>query len=251
MFDLVDECGKELEKGGYKVKSLYGGKLSHAKLVIDSKQKSKEFGLDEGEYHVFNFPSLYDDYLANAKLLQQEFVKILKKLLNAQNYKKKDGVLIVGLGNSEVECDRLGKEAFDRIDITPLNRERKIFKFCPNIFFLTGINAIDLVKMLVEKFNITLVLLIDSLTTGNLSRLGTSFQVTTSGITPGSGVNRFGKKIAKEEICAKTISIGVPFMINSSSFVKGSDIFLCSKDISSNIALAGRIIAESVNEVLK
>ena len=158
----------------------------------------------------------------------------------------------MGLGNSDIECDRLGKEVFDRIEISPLNKNNKLFKFCPNIFFLTGINAIDLTKMLVDKFDIDLVILIDSLTTSNISRLGTSFQITTAGLTPGSGVHRFGKKISQNELGIKTLSIGVPFMINSNTFDKGKkEVLLCPKDISSNVAIAGEIIASSIKEVIR
>lgn len=251
MFDLIDECGKDLKGLGYKVKTLYDGDISYAKLVIDDDQKSKEFALEKGEYHILNLPKLYEDF-KYGRLLQDELCKILRKLLKAQKYKKGVGVLIVGLGNVDVECDRLGKEVFDRIEIYPLNKSERIFKFCPNIFFLTGINAIDITKMIVEKFDIKHVILIDSLATNNLSRLGTSFQVTTSGLTPGSGVHRFGKKISQKEISAKTISIGVPFMINSSSFQsEKKDVLLCQKDISIFVALAGEIIAGAISEVLR
>lgn len=251
MFDLIDECGKDLKRAGYRVKTLFNGLLSHAQLNIDSDEKSREFALDRGEYHIFSVQSLYDDEFKCGRLLQNVIQKTLKSLMKKVGYTKGQKILIVGLGNCDIECDRLGKEVFDRIDITPLSSQNRVFKFCPNIFFLTGLNAIDLVKMIVEKFDISLVILIDSLTTRDLSRLGTSFQITTSGITPGSGVNRFGKKISREEICAKTISIGVPFMLNSSTFDKNSDIFLCPKDISANIALAGEIIAGGINEVIK
>lgn len=251
MFDLIDECGKDLKRVGYRVSSLYNGLLSHAKLSINNDEQSKQFALDKGEYHIFTLQSLYDDEFENGRILQKEIEKVLKTLMKKVGYKKDEKILIVGLGNSDIECDRLGKEVFDRINISPLDKQSRVFKFCPNIFFLTGINAIDLTKMLVERFKISLVLLVDSLTTNNLSRLGTSFQVTTSGITPGSGVHRFGKKISREQISAKTISIGVPFMINSSSWEKNSDILLCQKDISANVALAGEIIAGAINEVIK
>lgn len=252
MFDLIDECGKDLKRAGYKVETLCDGALSHATLNIKSQKESERFALDKGDYHIFTLPNLYDDEFCYGRILETKLCEVIKSLLKKENIKRDANVLIVGLGNADVECDRLGKEVFDRINIAPKSRKGKIYKFCPNIFFLTGINAIDLTKMLVDKFDINLVILIDSLTTNNLTRLGTSFQVTTSGLTPGSGVHRFGKKISREEIFSKIISIGVPFMINSSSFAgEKEDILLCQKDISSSVALAGEIIAGAINEVLK
>ena len=54
MFDLIDECGKDLSEYGYKVKALPKGRACLAYLNVDSIQKSKSLGFDKGEYFILD-----------------------------------------------------------------------------------------------------------------------------------------------------------------------------------------------------
>ena len=253
MFDLIDECGKDLEEFGYNIKMLDKYSVSIASLVIDSKEKSKKLGMGEGEYVMINSPYIYDYGIECFCYISSLMVKQLKKIFYKQKVKKNSKVLIIGLGNPDVASDRLGKEVFDNIDINPLNKKNNIYKFCPNIYFSTGIDTAQMINMFIKELSIDFCIIIDSLTTSNISRLGTSFQITTSGMTPGSGVNRFGKRIDKSSTGIPCFSIGVPFMIFASSLTgkNENEIILAPKDIDENISNAGFIISKALNEVLK
>lgn len=251
MFDLIDESGQDLKRFGYAVKELEKFDMSIAYLKIDSVYKSQKLGLQKGEYYIINSPQLYENSFENDEYLAGQIADKLKLLIN--KISSKDRVLIVGLGNPEIDADKLGKVVFDNIEIQPLKKDNNIFKFCPNIFFLTGIDTFEVIKMLTKSLKIHLVIIIDSLTTSSLSRLGTSFQITTSGLTPGSGVNRFGRRIDRKSIGANCISIGVPFMIFSSDIndKNKKEVILSPKDIKENVERAGFIIAKAIEEVLK
>jgi spore protease len=251
MFDLIDECGQDLKVFGYKEKKLDKFLTSECFLKIDSNSKSQKLGMKKGEYYILNSPHLYDFGIECYIFTVQRIVKQLKKLFKEIGVRKNSKILIVGLGNPDIVSDRLGKEVFDKIEINALSKSNKIFKFCPNIYFSTGINTTDMIKMFVRNLRVDFCIIVDSLTTSQISRLGTSFQITSSGITPGSGVNRFGSAINFDSIKVKCLSIGVPFMIYASSFDKNSNILLAPKDIKENIADAGFIIAKALNEVLK
>lgn len=252
MFDLIDECGKDLKKFGYEVKRLDRYGASFAWLEVKNDKDKQKVGLEKGEYYIFNSPFIYDFGEENIKYLSEIIAKQLNKVFKHLYVSKKSSILIIGLGNPDIAADRLGKEVFDRIEIDPLKKDNNFFKFCPNIFFSTGIDTLRLVKMFTEELNVDLVILIDALSTSNLTRLGTSFQITTSGMTPGSGVNRFGKRICKESIGVDCISIGVPFMVHSNSLSdQDVDIILAPKDIRSNVAQAGEVISRALMEVLR
>ncbi len=252
MFDLIDESGQDLKRYGYSVKRLGRFGVTEAYLKIKSDSEAQKIGLAKGEYYIFNSPFIYGLRDENFDFLKQKLCECYESILKGQRLKKTSSVLIVGLGNPDIASDRLGKEVFDRIAIDAFSQDNHIFKFCPNIFFSTGIDSLEMVGMFVEKLKVDYVVIIDSLTTNNIERLGTSFQFTTSGMTPGSGVNRFGRRICKESIGKPCLSIGVPFMIRSSAFTKSQfDLVLAPKDINENIAYAGQLIAEVINEVLK
>ena len=210
MYDLIDESGKELERYGYRTERLSSFGITRSFLIVDSEEKSKDVGLDIGEYYIFNCPELYFAGIECEEYLSSVLAKQFKEMLIKVGYDKSSKLLLLCLGNPDIASDRLGKEVFDNVQINALSDKNNIYKFCPNIFFSTGIEKIDMVKMLVDGMNVDIVIIIDSLTTNSLNRLGTSFQLTTSGMTPGSGVNRFGKRICKESIQVPCISWGIP-----------------------------------------
>ncbi len=249
MYDLIDECGKDLENLGYTTKKLEKFGISIGKMSVED----EESDMRVGEYFILNCPHLYDYRLDCQVYIAEILSEHLKKFSKDLRLRHKDKVLIVCLGNPDISADRLGKEVFDNITIDALNKMNNIFKICPNIFFSTGIETVDMVEMLVKCMYVDYCIIIDSLTTNNPKRLGCSFQITTSGMTPGSGIARFSRRIDQETMGVPCLSIGVPFMIFASELNKNSpqDLVLTPKDIKENVSIAGQIIASAISEVLK
>ncbi|MBQ8909391.1 MAG: GPR endopeptidase [Clostridia bacterium] len=252
MFDLIDECGKELKEYGYSVRAAGRYGISVASLKIETKKQSENLGLKQGQYYIINSPLLHSLGEENEKYLSNIIANKLKLILKGMGIEKQDKILLACLGNFDVEGDRLGKEVFDRVNISTLQADVRVYKFCPNVFIFTGIESAEVVKILVKHLKIKCVIIIDSLTTVALARLGTSFQLSSSGMTPGSGVNRFGRAIDAKDLNAVCVSIGVPFMISSSSLggQKVGETILVPKDVSQDIARAGRVIAGAINKVV-
>ena len=251
MFDLIDECGKELKRYGYSLRKrgCYG--VSVASLKLGHEKKAQELGLRRGQYYIITSPFLYSLGKDNEEYLTKIIADKLKIILKEQGVKENDKILLACLGNPDIEGDRLGKEVFDRVGLSTLKGNVNLYKFCPNIYLFTGVETAEVIKMFVNHLKIKCVVIIDSLSTSSLSRLGTSFQLSSGGMTPGSGVARFGKAIEEGDVGAKCISIGVPFMINSKSIEETNEgIILVPKDVSSNVAVAGRVIANAINRVL-
>ena len=176
MYDLIDECGEDLKKYGYAIKKTNHYCTSIATLSICSDKKSEEIGLNKGEYIIVNSPFLYDFGLECENYIIQILQKKLEKMMKQLKLLSSDRILLVCLGNPDISADRLGKCVFDNVRINPLSNKNNIFKFCPNIYFSTGIESVKLVKSIIKEWNIDFVLIIDSLTTNSLERLGTSFK---------------------------------------------------------------------------
>lgn len=252
MFDLIDESGKDLAAYGYSVQQAKKYGITIASLCVDDDKKSKTIGLRQGRYYILSSPFLHELGLANEEFLSKQIVLKLRALLREKKVRKNDKTLLACLGNFDIAADRLGKEVFDHVEISSTRKNNHLFKFCPNIFLYTGIETSDVIKMLVQSLKIKCVIIIDSLSTSSLSRLGVSFQLSSGGMTPGSGVNRFGKAISEEDLKASCISIGVPFMISSASLKTGEEeeIMLVPKDVREDVCRAGRVIAHALCEVL-
>ena len=169
-------------------------------------------------------------------------------MLQRYDLKSDAKILIVGLGNPNIMADSLGKAVVDGME----DGYEGVYKFCPNIYAITGIETSDFVLYVKEGVKAQLVIVIDSLATKDISRLGTSVQITSAGISAGSGVKKNPNKIDKEKLGVPCISIGVPFMLYSGVIDKDfSDLLLTPKDIHSNIFTISNIIAKSIDMLYK
>ncbi len=143
----------------------------------------------------------------------------LKKMLNAKNK-----ILIVGIGNKGQISDSLGPRVIQEIEMQRVknggkltsNNKRKVFAFAPNVAFRTGIESTSIVKCLVDLIKPDCVIIIDALCTSKIERVGTSFQLSDVGLSPGSGLNDDSFNLSKETLGVDTIAIGVPLVVFAS-----------------------------------
>ena len=252
MFDLIDECGADLGAHGYTIKQLGKFAITVANLFVDGEEKSKALGLAEGKYYMFISPFLHQLGVENERYLSSLLAEKIKTLLRSKGVKKSDRILLACLGNFDIAADSLGKVVFDNFEITSHKKNNNLFKFCPNIFLYTGVETKEVISLLCTHLKIKCVIIIDSLTTSSLSRLGVSFQLSSAGMTPGSGVNRFGRPIDEKSVGCHCVSIGVPFMISSQALKQGGleEVILVSKDVEEDIKRAGGVIATALGQVL-
>lgn len=250
MFDLIDECSSDLSACGYKTVELERYGITESFLFVDSSQTSARLGFEKGRYFIFNAPLLSNMMPEHYEILKNAISRRMKELLRKHKIGKKAKVLLVGIGNPDIMADSFGVKAVQKVEIEPFRKSNRILKVMPNIFANTGVNAFDVVKMLVENFDVSLVILVDSLATRNLARLGVSIQFNDAGLTPGSALNNFGVAINKNTINVPCFSIGVPMMISSRVFDENSDLILTEKDAKEKVEFMSRLIADVLNEVL-
>ena len=252
MLDLVDECGKDLKKCGYVTEDLGKYNATCSKLFIDTDAKSKRVGFDKGHYYILTAPLVLGLPEEHFNFLKVEIKKRIKLLFKLNKIDKNKNFLFVGIGNPKILSDSFGSKVIDKIEIKPFKEENNIFKISPNTFSNTGINAYEIVKLLVEAFDISVVVLFDALVTTNLTRLGTSLQFNDAGLTPGSAVNKFGMSINQETLGVPCLSIGAPFMISAGDISKNCsrELILAEKDVEEKVEYLSRLIAEIFNEIL-
>lgn len=252
MIDLIDECANDLKLQSHKVSKdrKYGVEISS--LYITNKQEEKMTGFDKGDYVIITSPLTHfldeecHDYIADI------LKKNLSRMMKDQNLKKGQKVLIVGLGNSKITSDALGIKTLDKIEISPFDKNNHIFKFMPSIFLTTGIDSFDMVHLLAIWLGVDYVILIDSLATTNIRRLGVSIQLNSAGLTPGSAVNHKNKKISKESLGIPCFAIGVPLMLLADKVIDNcpNELILSLKDIDENIDTLSYIISKAIKSVI-
>lgn len=250
MVDLIDECGKDLAQCGYETVKLSKYNMTSSRLFVSSKVQAKNLGFGQGHYFILNAPQL--DFLMpeHEKPFAKEVFERLGFLFSQNNISKRSRVLVVGIGNPKIVADSFGVRCAEKVQICPYSKRNKIFKIMPNTFSNTGLNACDMIRLLVEWYKIDLVLIFDSLATSSIERLGCSVQFNDAGMTPGSAMNNFGVPINKSTLKVPCISVGVPMMISSKAFGKAREVIFTEKDAQEKIEFLSSLVAGVVDRLL-
>lgn len=198
-------------------------------------EKNNLLNKKEGKYVTISFKDITDH--SNYKIVLNIFKKELIKVLKYCNIKKEDSCLVIGLGNPKIISDALGSKTLDNIIVTRhlylLNnvdtRYRNVSILEPNVMGVTGIDSFDIIKKIVEKIKPDFIIAIDSLCAIDIKRLNKTIQITTSGITPGSGIGNQRSELSIETLNTKVIAIGVPTVVDSSVIVADTIKYIMKK----------------------
>lgn len=153
-------------------------------------------------------------------------------------------ILIVGLGNDKFVADSLGPRVLEQI-----NTGTHLLTFEPCVFGVTGINSVDSIQAMTKLVHPTAVIVIDSLVSATPSRIGTNYQICTSGITPGSGIGRDNQTINRRLLGVPVLAIGVP-VCTIMTATKNKIYHVVPKDIDIVIRDCAQIIARSLNTLV-
>ena len=204
-------------------------------INIDSIRLSKELGKDIGLYKTITFSDITDK--SNFNKVLKVFTDEFRRVLQENNIKDQDTVLIIGLGNKKSTPDSLGPKVLSNILVTGHlfkygeveSGYRNVSIFEPGVTGETGIETSNVVNSLVKEIKPDFIIVIDALATNSIDRLNKTIQITNSGIIPGSGVDNSRIKISKDVLNVPTIAIGIPTIIDSAVIVSDTIKYLIKK----------------------
>ena len=142
-----------------------------------------------------------------------------------QAIEQQDAVLVAGLGNWNATPDALGPRTVGKIMATRhlhgnvpndvLEGVRPVATITPGVLGMTGVESAALISGVVEQVQPKLLIVIDALAAGDSSRIGTTIQISNTGIRPGSGVANPRADINEETLGIPVVSIGVPTVVKA------------------------------------
>lgn len=145
----------------------------------------------------------------------------IKKLIGEDKTKS---ILVVGLGNIYVTPDSLGPKVVQSVDITRhlINfakdlvepDTRSVSALSPGVLGTTGIETSEIITSVCNEVKPDIVIAIDSLASSSINRLGTTIQLSNTGITPGAGVRNKREGINQNTLNVPVIAIGVPTVVD-------------------------------------
>ncbi|MPN05548.1 Germination protease [bioreactor metagenome] len=96
---------------------------------------------------------------------------------------------------------------------------RPICTLAPGVLGITGIETAEIIKGVVEHVHPVCIIAVDSLAAASIQRVGTTIQISDTGINPGAGVGNKRQPINKETMGIPGIAIGVPTVVNTSIII--------------------------------
>ena len=130
----------------------------------------------------------------------------------------------LGLGNMYVTPDSLGPKVVQSVDITRhlINfakdlvepDTRSVSALSPGVLGTTGIETSEIITSVCNEVKPDIVIAIDSLASSSINRLGTTIQLSNTGITPGAGVRNKREGINQNTLNVPVIAIGVPTVVD-------------------------------------
>ena len=135
-----------------------------------------------------------------------------------------NNILIVGLGNEAVTPDALGPKVVSFVNVTrhmlkyakefvePGTKE--ISAISPGVLGTTGIETEEIVEAVTKIVNPEVLIVIDSLASMSMDRLGKTIQLGNTGITPGAGIGNKRRVLNKQSLGVEVIALGVPLVVD-------------------------------------
>ncbi|MGN0537447.1 MAG: GPR endopeptidase [Acutalibacteraceae bacterium] len=209
---------------GLHLKTNYTHGLKVTTMDIATETAAQKMRKPLGTYITIEHMPLTDS-IQDAKEQTDVLAQELRRFLPAEG-----SVLVVGLGNSNITPDALGVRSADHVLATRhisgeiarssgLDQLRPVSVIAPGVLGQTGIESAEMVASVVKSIRPAAVIVIDSLASCSLSRLGCTIQITDTGIAPGAGVQNSRRPISPKGLNVPVIAIGVPTVVEARTLV--------------------------------
>ena len=231
--DLASECGCEEDREGVRVLKKGGAGFEILQVQIKTEQAAARMGKPTGRYVTLECGDIHllDDLEADrVRCALSVEIREMAERMTATRVKSGFSVLVAGLGNRELTSDAVGPETVRRLSVTRhLKRYDgalfstlglcEISALTPGVLGQTGLETVELVKGAVRSVAPDLVVAVDALAARSTDRLASTFQLSDTGIQPGSGIGNHRAALNRETVGVPVMALGVPTVVESSTLI--------------------------------
>lgn len=240
------------------------------RIRITTEEGANSIGRPIGTYDTLTLPRMdtMDDEAIDdaANEISKELCSIFDRL---EVYPER--LLVAGLGNGGLTPDSIGPKTAGYVNATMhIKRfDRRMFNalecseiavIAPGVMAESGMEAADMISGISDVIRPDAILAIDSLASSSPTRLGTTIQISDTGIFPGSGIGNRRRPINEDLLGIPVIAIGVPTVIDSRVFLHGDGVtrekrekneefmFVSPQQIDGIAESAAKIISMGINQ---
>lgn len=210
-------------------------KLTEVKILDE--HGARAMGKPKGTYVTLEASQMAEKDEGYHEEVSGELAKQIRRLVHALEQEgtledKRDmSILAVGLGNVLVTPDALGPRVLGNLQVTRHLMSEYGQEFCrkhhlpvlsgivPGVMAQTGMETAEILKGIIHETKPDLLIVIDALAARSVRRLGTTIQLTDTGIHPGSGVGNHRHSLTMESLGIPVLAIGVPTVVGAAAIV--------------------------------
>lgn len=244
-------------------------------IEIKSQEAATKLGKGIGKYITISVP-----YFADSPELSAVRLKTIIECIKSLFPNKRGTVVVAGVGNFQMTSDALGPQTASQIFATRhINDElkskadlkkklRPVVSFSAGVLGQTGMESGEYIKSICDTVKPSFVITIDALASGSVTRLGTTIQMSDTGIAPGSGIGNTRVRIDENFLGVPVIAVGIPTVVDALSLTaelmntqadslseeqiqKAKRVVVAPKDIDLLIKNASRLLALAINCALQ
>ncbi len=192
-------------------------------VTIRNSQGSRIMQKPEGTYVTIYSNELAVNHHGMIETLTELLTKHLQKFIQLPSLQ--EPVLVAGLGNWKSTPDSLGPRVINQLMATRhlhgnvpdeiLEGVRPVTTIAPGVLGMTGIESSEIIHSIAKQVKPKLIIVIDALAAGDVSRIGTTIQISNTGIAPGAGVGNHRRGINEQTMGVPVISIGIPTVVKA------------------------------------
>lgn len=197
-------------------------KITRVKIL--NEQAANELGKPVGTYITLEIPGLR----MNDKEVYERVCAALSEEIRAiAGFDKERTTLVAGLGNWNITPDSIGPKVVKSLLVTrhlfehmPSEVGEGVSPVCgvaPGVLGITGVETGEILRGIVERVSPGLVIAVDALASRRLERVGTTIQISDTGISPGSGVGNQRKELSAQTLGVPIIAIGIPMVVDAAT----------------------------------
>lgn len=224
----------QTEFSGVTVKESFqcGGQIRITHVSIQNQEGAASLGKSQGNYITLDVATMKfndgESHREISRVLADQLQQLMAPFLPQD---EPAAVLVVGLGNANVTPDALGPSVLGNVLITRHLRtgqfqhpafstdSASVSGIIPGVMAQTGMETFEIIQALIPQVQPHVILVIDALAARSVTRLGTTIQVTDTGIHPGSGVGNHRHGLTQESLGVPIIAIGVPTVVGAAAIV--------------------------------
>lgn len=264
--EMIDEDASNLPKG-IKRKIRKSSACSITEIIVTDDAAGAKIGKRKGRYITVET----DRLSASPQDFDEQVENIAAEIVSLKGEGRKSA-LVAGLGNSDITPDALGPLVVSQIIATghfcdelpdghELRQLNKVSAIAPGVLGQTGIEAAEIIRSLCGTVRPDCVIAIDALACSDISRLGSTIQLTDSGIAPGSGVQNRRRELNADTLGIPVVAIGVPTVVDMHTIVENitgnppdkhlPNMMVTPRDVDKLIERTARLLAYSINKAVQ